>query len=252
MTANSNLRNAICTEVSAALQPRSEVLAGWEGGSAAFGALDAYSDIDLHFLVTDDAPLDGLYGAAEEALNKVSPITVSHNFPPGRYYKLKDSDEFPLIDLCFVRVGAADHFLDVDRHGNARTLFDKAVWLSAPVGKPDQASALKRRYADLKGWFPVSQGFVRKELLRGHHAAAMAAFWGYTVRPLADLLRMRYCAVRWDFGIRYLERDLPPAIYARFCNLLFVRDLADLEVRFVEGREWGVALLAELASSDET
>jgi hypothetical protein len=251
VTANENLRDAICTSLSAALQPRTEVLAGWEGGSAAVGALDAYSDIDIHFLVADEAPLDELYGVAEEALNKVSPITVSHNSPPGRYYKLRDSDEFLLIDLCFVRVGAADHFLDVDRHGNARVVFDKAVWLSSPAGKPDQASAQQRRYADLKGWFPISQGFVRKELLRGHHADAMAAFWAYTVRPVADLLRMRHCPVRWDFGMRYLERDLPSEVYARFCKLLFVRDPADLEVRFAEGRGWGDELLAELSSSEE-
>jgi len=35
-------------------------------------------------------------------------------------------------------------------------------------------------------------------------------------------------------------------VYARFCNLLFVGNVADLEVRFAEGQEWGMALIAEL------
>jgi hypothetical protein len=251
MIRSDSMRDSICAAVSTALQPRLEVLAGWEGGSAAFGAVDTYSDIDLHFLVTDDVSLDELYGVAEEALNRISPIAISHNSPPGRYYKLRDGNEFLLIDLCFVRVASPDHFLDVDRHGIACRLFDKAEWLSAKAVVPDQTLAQQRRYSDLKGWFPESQSFVRKELLRRHQADAMAAFWVYTIRPLADLLRMRYCPARWDFGMRYLERDLPAAVYARFCKLLFIPDLADLEHRFGEGREWGVALIAELAPSFE-
>lgn len=94
-----SLRESIRAAISEVLQPHSAVLAGWEGGSAAFDAVDDYSDIDLNFLVTDDVSLDELYSAAEDALNKLSPITLRHDSPPGRYYRLRDSDEFLLIDL---------------------------------------------------------------------------------------------------------------------------------------------------------
>jgi hypothetical protein len=242
------MRDRIRIAVAKALRPSPDVLAGWEGGSAAFGIVDAYSDIDLSFLVTDAASLDALYAISEEALREISPILASHNAPPGRYYKLRDAGDFLLLDLCFFRVSDSDYQLDVDRHGQAVPLFDKADWLHASgTSDPAKATARQHRYAELQGWFLVSQDFVRKELLRGRSADAMAAFWGYTLRPLAELLRMRYCPARWDFGMRYLDRDLPPSVHAQFCDLLFVRDLKDLEDRFAAAQDWGTELLNELA-----
>ena len=61
-------------------------------------------------------------------------------------------------------------------------------------------------------------------------------------RPLFD-------TARWDFGMRYLERDLPPVIYRRFCELMFVQDLKDLETKLETSGGWGAALLKELGPS---
>jgi hypothetical protein len=245
-----SLRNQVSAAICAALRPLPDVLAGWEGGSAAFGTLDAYSDLDLNFLVTDEISTDRLHAVAANAMATVSPIGMTHDAPPGRYYKLRDGGEFFLVDLCFYRVGAPDHHLDADRHGQIRPLFDKSDWLQPP--RTIQADvSLKRveRYDQLKAWFPASQSFVRKAILRGQHAEALAAFWGYSVRPLAELLRMRYCPLRWDFGMRYLDRDLPAAIYSQFTDLLFVRDLSDLETKLEAAASWGSALLKDLDQS---
>src|SRR4030095_39660 len=227
------------------------VLAGWEGGSAAFSTVDAYSDIDLNFLVDDDASSEVLYAAAETSLETVSPITTRHVVPPGRYYKLKDSGEFLLVDLCFFRAGATDHHLEVERHGRARPLFDKGDWLR-PRPRAEGALAAKRdqRYRELQVWFLVSQNFVRKAVLRRQDVEALACFWSYTLRPLAELLRVRYCPLRWDFRLRYLDRDLPPAVYKRFRDLAFVQDLAGIEAHLPKTSAWGVELLRELELVD--
>ena len=102
MTIDQSLGDRIATAVTAALQALPDVLAGWEGGSAAFGKVDAYSDIDLEYLVADDASFELLYAAAEQAIETVSPITASHT---------------PLHDLA------------VERHGEVAPLFDKGDWL---------------------------------------------------------------------------------------------------------------------------
>jgi len=182
MTIDPSLRDRISKAVTEALRPLPAVFAGWEGGSAAFGAVDAYSDIDLEYLVADDASFELLYASAERAIETVSSITASHTPLTGRYYKLKDGGDFLLVDLVFHRVGDPDHHLDIERHGDKLPLFDKGDWL--------------RR---------------RPLVLRGQHVEAVNAFWVCTLKPLAELLRMRYCPVRWDFGVRYLDRDLPPA-----------------------------------------
>ena len=250
MMINQTMRDRISRAICEALRPLPAVLAGWESGSAAFGVVDGYSDIDLNFLVDDDAPSDALYAAAEASLEAVSPIVASHFVPPGRYYKLKDGGEFLLVDLCFYRAGAADLPIDVERHGQVVPLFDKGDWLR-PSSTDKGALAIKRdrRYRELKAWFPMSQSFVRKAILRGQHVEAVTAFWAYTMKPLAELLRMRYCAERWDFGMRYLDRDLPPAVYRQVRDLAFIQDLEDLKDKLATASAWGATLLRELHSA---
>jgi hypothetical protein len=226
-----------------------DVLAGWEGGSAAFGATDEYSDLDLNFLAADTAAMDELYSAGEAAIGSVSPITLVHAQPPGRYYKLEDGGDFFLVDLCLFRAGASGQGLDVERHGRVRRLFDKGNWLE---GGSDEASSTEarrlRRLQDLEGWFAVSQSFVWKAVHRDRQIEALAAFWGYTLRPLVELLRMRYCPARWDFGMRYLDRDLPVDVYQRLHRIMYVQEPAELADHLTRAIEWGEQLLRDLAA----
>ncbi len=241
------LRARIISAVTEGLRPLPAVLAGWEGGSAAFGAVDAYSDIDLVYLVADDASFEDLYALAEGALGAVSPIVGSHTPLKGHYYKLKDGGDFLLLDLIFVRVGDSDHPLEIERHGHRVALFDKGDWLRPrPLDEGALAIKRKQRLRELQTWCPMSQVFVRKAILRGQHVEAVNAFWACTLRPLAELLRMRYCPARWDFGVRYLDRDLPPAVYAQVRDLAFAGDLGDLEGKWKRATAWGTALLLEL------
>jgi hypothetical protein len=249
---NHALRAEISTAVSEVLKALPAVLAGWEGGSAAFDALDDYSDIDLTFLVDDHVAFEDIYAVAERALETVSPIVLRHTMPLGRYYKLKDGGDFLFVDLVFIRAGEPDHYLDVERHGHIMPLFDKADWLRPrPVDEAALAAKRSRRLRDLHVWFPASQSFVRKAIVRGHDVEALTTYWAYTVRPLVELLRMRHCPVRWDFGMRYLDRDLPPDVCARMRELVFVRDLKDLEAQLSAASAWGAALLNELNSKDQ-
>ena len=250
-TINHSLRNRIVSVVCQALEPLQAAHAGWEGGSAAFGAIDAYSDIDLNFIVDDECSLDALYEVAEAALVDVSPISVAHAVPPGRYYKLAVGGDFLLVDLCLYRASASEIPLHPDRHGNIRLLFDKGDWTNAqPIDQEAFEAARDARYRQLREWFVVSQSFVRKAIFRGKQAEAVASYWSYTLNPLAELLRMRFCPMRWDFrGMRYLDRDLPSNVYDEFRQLVFMTDLDDLEQKRQAAEEWGLCLLSELDSA---
>ncbi len=249
---NSLLREQITTVVCDTLKPFPDVLAGWEGGSVAFGVADEYSDIDLNFLISDETDVEPLYAAAEAAIILISPVICSHPEPPGRYYKFQDGGDFLLLDLCFLRVGVSDHCLDPERHGEVQALFDKGDWLSA---KHLDVAALKgariERFRELRSWFTVSQSFVRKAILRGRQAEALGAYWAYTLRPLTEILRMRYCPARWDFGMRYLDRDLPQSVYAELRDLMFVQEPESLSAHLEKASQWGDVLLQELEQDIE-
>jgi hypothetical protein len=243
-----SLRSRIIGAICDALRPREDVLAAWEGGSAAFGTLDAYSDVDVNVLVSDSAPLEGVHRVVEAALTSVSPVTFSHPAPPGRYYKLSDGGPYLFVDVCLFRAGTSDRHLDVERHGFPRILFDKGDWLRVPALNVEVvAERCSARCAELRTWFATSESFVRKEVSRGREVDALSAFWGYTLRPLADILRLTHCPVRWDFGMRYLDRDLPPDVYQRFRSLAFVQDNDDLAGKLDAAVMWGSALLNDLA-----
>ena len=245
---NELFRDQIARTLSLALEPIESVRAGWEGGSAAFGAVDAYSDIDLNFIVDDQCSLEALYSVAESALATISPVALTLSVPPGRYYKLSAGGEFLFVDLCLFREGTSDHPLEVERHGIIRPLFDKGDWLrSKPLNRAALDTKREARYRELRDWFVASQSFVRKAILRGREVEALASFWGYTLRPLAELLRMRFCPVRWDFGgMRYLDRDFPSDVYDEFRALVFVRDFSELEIKLEAAEAWGARLLREL------
>ena len=237
-----------------ALRQSPHVLAGWESGSAAFDLVDEYSDIDLNFLLDEASAEDSFYAAVEAALETVSPIAATHSAPPGRYFKLRDAGDFLLVDVCTFGVEDLGERLDIERHGVVRPLFDKGQWLrsdpSAAIAQDAaRAKGLDQRLADLEAWFPVSQGFVRKAILRGQEVDALASFWGYTLKPLVELLRMRYCPARWDFGMRYLDRDLPAPVYEELRDLMFAREPDDLAEHLSKASGWGESLLRELVAA---
>lgn len=243
----STVRDRITDALCIALQPLPNVLAGWEGGSAAFDLVDEYSDIDLNFLLDDAALVDPFYALVESALETVSPIAAVHFEPPGRYFKLMDAGEFLLVDVCVFQTGDLSECLDIERHGRIRPLFDKGQWLSGDTsGAVSQVASRAERRDDLEAWFSVSQNFVRKAIIRGHEVEALAAFWGYTLKPLVELLRMRYCPTRWDFGMRYLQRDLPGPVYDELRDIMFVGESDDLAEHLAKAIAWGEKLLREL------
>jgi hypothetical protein len=224
-------------------------LAGWESGSVAFDLVAEYSDIDLNFLLHDAARIDPLYSVVESALEIVSPISASHSAPPVRYYKLRDGGDFLLVDVCIFQSRSFSDCLEVERHGKIRPLFDKGQWLRSDTsGVVSQVAARAKRREDLEAWFSVSQNFVRKAVVRGHEVEALAAFWAYTLKPLVELLRMRYCPARWDFGMRYLERDLPGPVYDELREIMFVGESAVLAEHLAKAVAWGEKLLRESES----
>ncbi len=57
---------------------------------------------------------------------------------------------------------------------------------------------------------------------------------------------MRYSPARWDFGMRATCIGTSAATYEKFCDLMFVRDLMDLEAKRVAAGAWGAELLRQL------
>lgn len=244
-------REVIIAAFRAALEPRADVSALSEAGSAAFGALDQYSDIDLSVDVADGSE-DAVWDAIEEMLRGLAPIAHRFDIPQPswhgmsqRFYRLEGTPEWLMLDVALRSTAKRGLFTERERHGDAIVFFDKDGATSPlPLDRTKLAEDREKRLAAIRAASPLLANLGRKEALRGRPLDAVAMYQSQLFRPLVDTLRSRYCPDRWDYGLRYLYRDLPPEVHARLARLAFAVDLEDLKTKAAEAEQW---LAEELA-----
>ena len=212
--------------------------AAWLGGSDATGRTDTYSDIDCQTLVEDEA-VEQVFEAVAAALDALSPIDVQYRIPEPTwhghsqaFYRLQDAPPWLLVDLAVLKTSSApdNRFLEPERHGHQHVLFDRdGLVRPAPFDRQSHETAMKARLPHLATRFKLFHIFVDKAIWRQDPPDAIATYHAMTLRPLVELLRVRHCPDRYDFGMRYLKRDLPPDVYNQLEPLFFCRDLANLQ-----------------------
>lgn len=237
----------------AALQPLPEVHAMWEGGSAAFGRVDEFSDLDL---VCDVAAgqVDDVFARIERCLESLAPIARRYVVPlpswhghAQRFYQLHGVDENLMLDIVLMEHLQGPRFMEVEQHGLPVVYFDKCSAVAPEhIDRKAWQARIEARLAELQAMYPMFQSLVRKELRRGRELDALHFYHGLTLRPLIELLRMRYDPYRFTFGMRYLNFDLPREAVERLRPLCFVADAAALELAQRAAEAWALELLAQL------
>jgi len=238
-------REQILATLQAALEPLDFVCAMWEGGAAAFNRVDEWSDIDAQFDVEDNH-VDDTFAVIEHALATLSPIDLKYRTPqlPWQgisqiFYRLQNASPFLLIDTAVIQHSAPDKLLTPEIHGQARFYFDKAnVANIAPLNPAEWNTRLRERAAALRVTFDLYQILALKELNRGNTLEALAFYNGYTLRPLVEVLRMRYASARYNFHTRYIHYDLPADVVRRLESLFFVANADDIRAKRAIAETW--------------
>jgi hypothetical protein len=229
-------RQTIVEAIHSALKPLPHVRAAFLAGSEAFGRQDRWSDIDVN-CVTPLAEVERNFGAVEAALERLSPIALKLVMPPSglwpeltqRFYRLRDTDEFLMIDFCQMTPGQLQTFLEPTRHGTPVVLFDRDGLLKpVALNQPEDNVAMAKRLQWLRDSFPMFQNLVRKAVLRGDLVEAQAMWMAQTMRPLVEVLRMKHCPARYDYGFRYTTHDLPAPVAKELQDLMWPRDGKDM------------------------
>ncbi len=225
-------------------------LACWEGGSAATGRLDRFSDIDL-CVVAPLAQADALFAAVEAALRSTTAIDHAWTVDPvpwphmaQRFYLLREAPPYFAVDCAVVAPEGIGQFLERERHGEPVVYFDTTGAVRATaLDAAAHASRIAQRREQIAQFTPVYALLIRKELARGRPLEALG-FYQVLVRALAELMGMRFRPERFDFGLRYVTTDFPVAAQAQLAAAAFVPDGAALPHKLEE-------LLAALAEHSE-
>ncbi len=209
-------RQCIIDALSSDLNGVPFIRAAWLGGSDSSGRTDQWSDVDVQ-LIVQDSHVEDAFDTVHKVLATLSPIDLVYRFPTPTWHgheqemiRLRDASPFAVVDLVVMKRSNPNRFLEAERHGHPLVLFDHDDLVRAQsLDRADHIAKLRKRLHALRLQFEFGQVEVRKAALRGAVTEAAYLYQALCVRPLVELLRMRYCPERFDYGPRYLDRDLP-------------------------------------------
>jgi hypothetical protein len=230
-------RRGVVEALIARLLPLPAVRACFEGGSAATGRVDDFSDIDL-IVVAPLAAADAAFDAVEAGLAARTRITHVWRIEPApfpdtaqRFYFLADAPRFFAVDCVVVTESGVGQFLERERHGEPLVYFDRGVKIRArPLDAAALADRRARRWKQLQGAVPVYSMLVEKELARGRPLEALG-YYQVLLRALLEVLGMEHRPDRFDFGWRYVETQLPEHARALLAHYAFIADERELRER---------------------
>ena len=245
-------REAIIAVLRGAMEARPEVCAMFLAGSDATGRTDAGSDVDACVIAADEA-VESTLEAASLALGALAPIASRYRLPEPTwhghsqcFYLLEGADPRHMVDLVVMRRSAPDRLLEPERHGTPRVLFDReGLVVPATLDRVGLRERMAAQLDALTARSVIFRALVPKALDRGHVAEAMHFYLGMTWRPLVDVVRMIHCPERFDFGPRYLDRDVPAEWRARIERLALAGSAEELREHHGEAAGLLEALLPE-------
>lgn len=252
-----SIREAILQSLRSELGSSDQVLAFWEAGSRAMGRADDLSDLDLMAIVADGA-VEAVQQRVEGALERVAPIDLRFLVPQPAwhghwqaFYRLEGVSPLLLVDICLMERKSQNWFLEPEMHGQAALFFDKeGLVRPEPTPALPFAERLAKRLPLLEVYTEMFHRFVDKELDRGRVVDALSYYQGMIMPRVLEALRMRHAPWRYNFGMRYLNDDLPPVLYEQVRSLVYVAGPEELPAKKEQALALLRATLAELKGLD--
>jgi hypothetical protein len=222
-------------------------------GSAVTGGHDVHSDLDVQAWC--DGPAQPTYDAVL--------ALVRQEFDVDHVWELPEAT-WPVARQCFVHLqpDAADLSrptrlvdlfietlperltMDTRRHGTPYVLHDPdGLLVLEDDDEADLESERKLAVEQAAARRQTAAWLVERAIARGDLAEATAFHMRFAIEPLVRLLRIQHCPARYDFGLRYLHKDLPEGMAERVEALLPGPDLA---VRARAAFAWQDEVLAQL------
>ena len=225
------------------LQESPLVAAAWLGGADATGRIDALSDVDVQLVVSDDG-VEAAFAMVESLLEECGGIAHRWRVPEpiwhghsSAVYMLKEYPSSMCLDLLVIKRSSTGWLLQPERHGKIVPLVDpEGLLLQPEVDHVDHAKRRENLISEHRDSQPILQEVLGKTIARGHVPEGCARYHATMISTLVDLMRCEHCPDRFDFGIRYLDRDLPEDEQALLESLSMVGSLQELAQHFQRAR----------------
>lgn len=238
-----NLKKNILEAILSEIKNAPDALALWEGGSAATGYLDQYSDLDLCVLSEDTK---ATFEHIENALKRKFQIIREWSPPPfwtgvtPKMYSFKDAPKYFKLDVSvFDRKAETtlSEFMIQERHGLPVVHFDKPMLIKpANINREQLVQRQRLRIKDITSSFKIYRDLALKEFDRGNFVDAFS-FYQFLVRQTVEILGIIHRPDTFDFGLRYINRSFPHNVQEQLQNLLFVGEPSRLAQKIFDCEE---------------
>ncbi len=231
-----------------------QAIAAWEGGSAATGFVDDYSDMDL-IIVCEDESVELIFEKLENYFESRCGIERKHRVPEPAwhgfsqcFYKIGNVPELFYMDIGVIKKSIPDKLTESDRHGFAAIWFEKEPTIdSTPCPQEKRDARCKQFYATAVQTDFLMCLEIKKNLSRQRYSEAFPFYYQFVSRQLGIMLNLKYRPEKVDFGLRYASRDYAIEDATLIEQLLQCDSLPVLSSNFESALSRYESLKAELA-----
>ena len=248
-----DFREKIKKELKELFKANESILAVWEGGSAATGFLDEYSDLDIGMIAEGEA-IETVFEQIGELLEKNYRIQHIFKVPDKmwhehahRFYIIENSPPLFYVDVLIEKESAkGNRFLESDRHGTAQIWFDRKNLIDQ-TPTPDDVIQKKGKFffQYMKDYFPIQIIEIKKQLARDNKIDSLRTYQ-QLFGQLAYLLNLKYRRNKYDFGLRYAEMAYPEDVVSFLEDTMFVTDIAEIKTQLPKVEKMFQELIASL------
>ncbi len=251
-------REEICQEMKELFFEHEDIIAVWEGGSAATGYLDQYSDLDLGIVVDDDK-IEEMFAYLDAYLERTFGIIRKFRVPEPTwhgmsqtYYQVDQVPELFYIDIALIKRTLTAKFTESDRHGNSVIWFEKEKMVDPTPTPAEEVLAKGKKFykmVTVSDFIAILE--VKKAIARNLYTEAFPAYYQFIARNLGIMFNLKHRPCKVDFGTRYAYRDYSPEDYAYLTDCMKVGSIDEMSVKFQTaekvylkikeelGKEWG-------------
>lgn len=218
------------------LEKDPKVYACWLEGADAHGRVDKYSDIDI-WIDVEDNYVSKAFKKIEKLLENIGNIDYSfekeHSHPKirQRFYHLKGSSKFLIIDVCIEKHSRVFWYTSGYEDEKVSIIFDKTKVIKfKKLDKKKLKKDTEEKIKSLDKSFLFFQVWVEKEINRNHFLQSFAAYQKYILIPLVELIRLRYTPTKSGYHLSGISKDNIPAIITKHLEDLYkISSLADIK-----------------------
>ncbi|MDF1836499.1 MAG: hypothetical protein P1V35_01405 [Planctomycetota bacterium] len=246
-------RSAIVERLVEELSGCKFVLAAWLGGSEATGRTDEWSDIDMQILC-EDGEAESTFAAIHRGAESFGPIVHRWRLQEPTWHghsqefsRVHGAGNLADLDIVVLQRSTPGRFLEPERHGQPVVLFDREGLVQPEAfDRLPHHKRMATRLATMRDQVPLCQAILIKAIRRGLPAEALSCYLRFALSPLVELWRMRHSPDVFDFGLRYLDRDLPADLRSKIEGWSLPGSLKQMETFRVEIELEFAGCLAEL------